>query len=225
VPGILCYMRQKPSADLDPEHDPWDIPGHRAVCAPLLQGALTRAALHPQVATRPRSGVYRIVNRLNERGVLRMIPGAKPAEVELVPRERKRLKAALKAADQTPPPGQVHPFASRPSDEGETNVVGLVQHGQVLLHVRVAPDLMGAFGRALERAASTYPNIWGTVASGQEGGYVLVADDRPGDPAALRRMLQQAGAECTALQASRIMSAAELIAHARRLRNAGVDQP
>jgi hypothetical protein len=217
-------MPQRAVADLPSEHRPWDVPGHRVVAGLLIGGPMplpTLARMADELGVR-RESAYRTVDRLRKVGAIDPPTHVRGEPVRLASGERTRLRSALAAAENAST--QVAALRA-PSNEIRVHTsAGRIEHGNVLLSVHVEGDLMGAFAQALEQIAVANRSLWGAVTHGHGAAYILVADDRDGDVIALARTLEAAGARCERLQLSAPLDSQSLVAHARRIRNASVQE-
>lgn len=220
-------MIRRAVGDLPGEFRPWDVPSHRRLGRPLLKGAMPLAAVvdaASRTGTR-RENAYRVVRRLRQAGVLKP-PEHIQGPIKLAPGQAKRLRAALAAAasseQQYDTTGEGIAASERREGEGTDSRAGRLQHGDVLIGVTVAPDLVASFASVLERVAEANPSLWGTVMHGQRADYLFVADDRDADVLAITRQFEAAGVQCCRAQASVPMDSDSLVAHSRRLRNAEV---
>lgn len=212
-------MTQRSVADLREDHVPWDVPGHRLVARPLLDGPLLLPALvrESTAVGIGRENAYRVVRRLRSAGVLQP-PEHDPGEaVRLAPGEDRRLSEALESADQRPASGVA---AHEPAPHATRREAGQIASGDVLLDVQVDRDVLDSFAEALERIARATPLLWGAVAHGRETDYVLVFKDHAGDAVAVAAQLESVGARCRRAQLSHPLDRTNLIAHARAVRAA-----
>lgn len=212
-------MPRRSVADLPQEYRPWDVPSHRRVARPLLAGpqplpVLVRAATDAGII---RENAYRVASRLRRVGALRPTEHVQGRSVGLASGEHDRLRAALAAERKEYIAGQDGPSTRGGDGLAALASVGMLQHGNVVLDVHVEPDLLGKFAIALEHVARADRSLWGTLTHGREGDYLLVADARHGDVAAITLQLEACGARCTRVQISAPMNADALMAHAKSL--------
>lgn len=203
---------RRPGADLPPSYAPWDMPTHRELVEPLLGRA--EPILRTELITAPpelRSNQHRALRKLVGKGYLveTEVPTAgkrRRKQIALAETEAPRLEAALERVRHEPQPAQ---------PPTPTSVAGLT-----LVRATVAPDLVRAFGEALERQTNRPGVLGGLRAADTARGYeyLLVAGpDRGRRPADLVAALQAAGAECTRFPVWPGMDTAALRAHARDL--------